>query len=75
MLWGTLELTMDGVTKEIKSGDVVTVERGHHHAFTSPAGCIFEEVSTTHVKNDSFYEDERIAKMDLMDRKTILEDW
>ena len=75
VLWGTLELTMDGVTKEIKSGDVVTVERGHHHAFTSPAGCIFEEVSTTHVKNDSFYEDERIAKMDLMDRKTILEDW
>ena len=51
------------------------MERGVEHSFTSKEGCIFEEVSTTHVKNDSYYEDEKIVKLDLMDRKTILEDW
>lgn len=75
VLYGTLTLTMDGETKDIKAGDVVTVERGAHHAFTSANGCIFEEVSTTHVKNDSYYADQTIAKKDLMERKTILESW
>ena len=46
-----------------------------HHSFTSINGCIFEEISTTHVKNDSFYSDEIIAKKDLMERKTILKAW
>lgn len=75
VLSGTLLLTLNGNTKEIKTGEVVTVERGMPHAFTSKDGCIFEEVSTTHVKNDSYYEDEHIARLDLMQRKTILEDW
>lgn len=75
VLSGKLTLTLDGVTKEVKTGDVVTVERSVMHAFTSANGCIFEEISTTHIKGDSYYEDERIAKLDLMTRKTILEDW
>lgn len=75
VLSGTLTLTLDGVTKDIHAGETVTVERGVPHSFTSKDGCVFEEVSTTHVKNDSFYEDERIAKMDVMERKTILKDW
>lgn len=75
VLSGTLSLTLDGVTKDVKTGEVITVERGTPHAFTSKDGCIFEEVSTTHVKNDSYYEDEHIACLDLMQRKTILEDW
>lgn len=75
VLSGTLTLTLDGVTSEVKAGDVITVERNVLHAFTSTEGCIFEEVSTTHVKNDSYYEDEKIAKLDVMERKTILENW
>lgn len=75
VLSGTLTLTLNGITKDINSGEVVTVERGVNHAFTSKYGCIFEEVSTTHVKNDSYYEDEKIANLDLISRKTILEDW
>lgn len=75
VLYGTLSLTLDGKEMEVKSGQVITVERGVPHAFTSKEGCIFEEVSTTHVKNDSFYEDESIARLDVMERKTILEDW
>lgn len=75
VLSGTLELTLDGETKTVNAGDVVTVERGVKHAFSSVDGCIFEEVSTTHVKNDSYYDDEAIAKLDLMERKTILQNW
>ena len=75
VLSGTLTLTLDGVTTDIHTGEIVTVERGVPHSFTSKDGCVFEEVSTTHVKNDSYYEDERINKMDLMERKTILRDW
>ena len=75
VLSGTLTLTLDGVTKDIHTGEIVTVERGVPHSFTSKDGCIFEEVSTTHVKNDSYYEDKRVAEMDLMERKTILRDW
>lgn len=75
VLSGSLTLTLDGVTREVRAGEVITVERNVLHAFTSSDGCIFEEISTTHVKNDSYYEDENIAKLDLMERKTILEDW
>ena len=75
VLSGTLTLTMNDETRDIKAGEVVTVERGAVHAFSSADGCIFEEVSTTHVKNDSFYDDERIAKLDVMQRKTILKEW
>jgi hypothetical protein len=35
----------------------------------------FEEVSTTANKNDSHFEDDRIAKLDPMERKTALEDF
>lgn len=75
VLYGTLILTLAGVKREIKTGDVVTVERGVPHAFTSAEGCIFEEISTTHVKNDSYYEDTKIAQLDVLQRKTILKNW
>ena len=75
VLSGVLTLTLNGETRDVFAGEVVTVERGTMHSFTSKEGCIFEEVSTTHIKNDSYYEDEKIANLDLMQRKTILEDW
>ncbi|MBQ8176285.1 MAG: N-acetylneuraminate synthase family protein [Oscillospiraceae bacterium] len=75
VLHGTLTLTLDGVTRDVKAGEVVTVERNMEHSFTSVDGCIFEEVSTTHVKNDSYYDDKKIAALDLMQRKTLLESW
>ncbi|MCR4874251.1 MAG: N-acetylneuraminate synthase family protein [Clostridia bacterium] len=75
VLYGKLDLIMDGKYQEVRTGEVVTVKRNSQHAFSSKDGCIFEEISTTHVKNDSYYEDERIAKLDLMQRKTILENW
>ena len=59
----------------MKPGDIQTVQRGVMQAFTSTHGAIFEEVSTTHVKNDSYYEDPKIRALDLSQRKTQLAKW
>lgn len=57
VLHGTLSLVLDGTETLLGKGDVVTVERGAKHSFSSKDGCVFEEISTTHFKADSFYED------------------
>lgn len=75
LLYGDLEIVLDGEEKELKAGDVQTVLRGQKHAFTSRNGAIFEEISTTHIRNDSYYDDPKISKLDPMDRKTILRKW
>ena len=75
LLYGDLEIVLDGQEKELKAGDIQTVLRGQKHAFTSRNGAIFEEVSTTHIKNDSYYDDSKISKLDPMERKTILRKW
>lgn len=75
LLYGDLEVEIDGKTIEMKPGDIQTVLRGEKHAFTSRTGAVFEEVSTTHVKNDSYYDDPKIAKLDLMERKTKVYKW
>lgn len=73
VLFGNVTFELDGAKREAKAGDVVVVERGVKHAFSSKGGAIFEEISTTHFKNDSFYEDEGIAKN--KNRKTALTHW
>jgi N-acetylneuraminate synthase len=75
VLYGTLQLTADGKDFCVKTGDIFTVERNVPHAFRADDGCIFEEISTTHVKNDSYYDDLKIAALDPMERKTLIEDW
>ena len=75
ILYGEMELILDGKQHLLHEGQVITVERSMAHAFSSASGCIFEEISTTHVKNDSYYEDPAISNLDLMERKTILSEW
>lgn len=75
LLYGDLTVTLDGEEIRMKPGDIQTVLRGSSHAFTSEHGAIFEEVSTTHVRNDSYYEDPKIASLDPLERKSILRDW
>lgn len=57
VLHGELQITCDGVTETIRKGETKTVERGVNHSFSSIKGCVFEEISTTHYPNDSFYAD------------------
>jgi N-acetylneuraminate synthase len=59
----------------LNPGDLLTVEPGVRHSFTSREGAIFEEISTTHIKGDSYYDDPVIAGKDLIERKTRLEEW
>lgn len=75
VLWGDFEVNLDGTLVCMKPGDKLLVERNAWHSFFTRGGAIVEEVSTTHVKGDSYYEDERIARRDLIERKTVVEDW
>jgi len=76
VLYGDMDVVVDGQDKLLKAGDMLTVGRGVKHNFSSKNGVIFEEVSTTHYKDDSFYTDEKVVNN--KDRKTALtfrSDW
>lgn len=73
VLYGEVELTLDGKTQTLKKGDVITIEKEVKHIFTTKTGCVIEEVSSTHYVNDSYYTDESIAKN--KDRKTFVTYW
>lgn len=75
LLYGDLEVEIIGERSVMNPGDMKTVLRGQIHSFSSKTGAIFEEISTTHVKGDSYYQDKMIAKLDLMERKTIIKEW
>lgn len=76
LLWGDIEILMNGEQRyTLKPGESLLVEPGVKHSFRSVGGGILEEISTTHIKGDSYYEDEEIAKKDLIERKTTVENW
>jgi len=73
ILYGDLTINLDGKEKEYKKGDMIIIERGKKHAFSSKNGAIFEEISTTHFLEDSFYDDVEVKKN--KDRKTYMTFW
>jgi len=75
LLYGDLTVNIEGRDRCMKPGEIQTVLRGEKHSFTSNKGAIFEEISTTHIKNDSYYEDPKIRNLDPIERKTILKNW
>jgi sialic acid synthase SpsE len=75
VLWGDLEVDLDGDIIHMHAGDKLLVERGQLHAFRSERGCIFAEISTRSIRSDSYYADKTIAAMDPLERKTIVESW
>jgi len=58
VLHGKLELVLGETKETLKEGDVFPVERNADHSFASDVGCVFEEISTTYLKGDSYYEPE-----------------
>lgn len=75
VLWGDLEVDLEGDVIHLKPGDKLLVERDQLHAFRTARGCIFAEISTKSIRSDSYYQDDKIAAMDPMERKTIVESW
>ena len=76
VLYGDLKVQIEGQDeKTLHPGDMQTVLRGEFHCFSSETGAIFEEVSTQHMKSDSYYKDPEIALKDPMERKTFLKKW
>jgi N-acetylneuraminate synthase len=75
LLWGDVEVQLNGEKVSMTPGDSLLIQRGDVHGFSSVRGAIIQEVSTTHIVGDSYYEDPHIRELDPMQRKTILENW
>jgi mannose-6-phosphate isomerase-like protein (cupin superfamily) len=73
LLFGDLDLKLNHETVEITEGQTVSIEPGVIHEFSSKGGAIIEEVSSTHLQDDSFYEDEKINSS--KNRKTFVKYW
>lgn len=73
VLWGDVTVTLDGVERTARQGDILLVERGVRHAFRSAGGVVIEELSSTHHGSDSFYTDESITRN--KERKTLVTYW
>ena len=75
VLHGTLIVNIDGHVRTMHAGETALVQSGVWHSFWSDSGCVFEEISTTHYNDDSFYKDKSINKMQRSERKTIVNHW
>jgi N-acetylneuraminate synthase len=75
LLYGDLEVEKNGLQMRLNLGDTVLVEAEKWHKFHTLHGAIFEEISTTHFNNDSYYEDKRIARLPREARKTSISTW
>jgi N-acetylneuraminate synthase len=75
VLWGELISELDGRERVLRPGDTLTVLPGVWHCFRTDTGCVFEEISTTALWNDSVYRDPAINKLTSKQRKTAVDHW
>lgn len=75
VLFGIQEVEVDGRRRTLYPGDIQLVQQGVWHEFWTETGAIFEEISTTHFNDDSFYADKVINKIDRAKRKTVVNNW
>ncbi len=75
VLHGELDVNISGRQYSLVAGDIMVVPRGAWHSFGTKTGVIFEEISTTHYNNDSFYQDKAINRMERSERKTMVQRW
>ena len=73
ILHGSMTLNLDGIVSTLHSGDSVLVSPGQWHGFKTETGVIFEEISSTHVAQDSYYKDPAITAN--TSRKTFVTYW
>ena len=70
---GNLELKVDNKIVYLSRGQIYTIQRGHTHEMYSEEGCVIEELSTTHIPDDSYYLNDAINKN--KNRKFIVNYW
>ncbi len=76
VLFGQLELELDGQRRTLRPGERILVQPGVWHSFWGgEQGVIFEELSTTHYNDDSYYRDKRINALPRSERKTVVDHW
>ncbi|MDR2547745.1 MAG: N-acetylneuraminate synthase family protein [Lachnospiraceae bacterium] len=69
ILSGELIVELDGEIHELKKGDMLTINREQNHSFYTKIGAIMEEISTTYIAGDSYYDDTMVLSSD--ERKTV----
>jgi N-acetylneuraminate synthase len=76
ILFGELELIVRNKNYNLKNGDIFHVKNFSWHKFKAgKSGCIFEEISTTSFKQDSFYKNKKISLIARDKRKTYIDNW
>lgn len=73
MLHGEIDLVLGGERRHCVKNDVVVIPRGAKHEFRSATGAVIEEISSTHIRDDSRYTDPAIGRND--QRKTYVTNW
>ena len=53
----------------MRKGHPILINTKVDHSFKTQNGCVIEEVSTTHIKGDSIYDDVTINELTVDDRK------
>lgn len=75
ILYGEVHVEIGGIHRVMRPGETVLIQAGVWHGFWSETGAVFEEISTTHYPDDSFYHDRRIQRLAREERKTIVNNW
>ncbi len=74
--YGNLTLFDNKQKFKLLPGDVIHLKKNSWHRFTAGTkGCIFEEISTTSLADDSFYYQNKIKKRERDKRKTYINNW
>lgn len=73
VVWGEMEVMLDGLKRHCVPGDMVLIHPGVRHSMTTKQGVVFEEISSNHSPNDSSYSDPAINGN--LRRKTLLSFW
>ena len=72
LLKGDCILNLNGRDIQLEKGKPILINRKVNHSFRTKNGCVIEEVSTTHIKGDSIYENPSISKLTVDERKIKL---
>lgn len=75
VLHGVLNVVLEGRKRVLHPGETCLIQPGMWHAFWTDTGCVFEEISTRHYNDDSFYKDAKINEMKRSERKTVVSHW